>query len=357
MSRAERRRLGRENNAKSRKMLSGQVKISPEVQPLLDAMVDGQEYASIVSVMPPQGVNLVDYLKQAISDIQSVRGRPCISYIGNVVNGKADSGVITKDDLPFQEMVKAVPSGARAVDVFLATQGGSGPQIARFVNALRERFDEVDFLIPSYCMSAGTLFALSGDQIWMNPQACLGPIDPQVPNSVGRFVPAQALLMLISELQRTGEEGQKAGVGVPWTAVRIIDSIDKKDLGDAISATAYSQELAIQFLMNYKFKKWAIRQTSQQPVTQEYRHSRAVEVATALASHERWKNHGHALSRDVLWNEIKLDIKHPDANLERVMRRAWALCYWLFDKTPIQKALISSDYAYIMFDSATGDLQ
>ena len=98
MSRAERRRLGRENNAKSRKMLSGQVKISPEVQPLLDAMVDGQEYASIVSVMPPQGVNLVDYLKQAISDIQSVRGRPCISYIGNVVNGKADSGLITKDD-------------------------------------------------------------------------------------------------------------------------------------------------------------------------------------------------------------------------------------------------------------------
>lgn len=326
-----------------------------QVRPLLEAMQDGQEYASIVSVVPPENTNLIDEVKRAVRDIEAVRQRPCLCYVGNVVNGKSDSGVITKDDLPFAEMVKAVPAGTDKVDVLLATQGGSGPQVARFVNALRARFEEVDFLIPSYCMSAGTLFALSGDRIWMNPQACLGPIDPQVPNAAGRFVPAQALLLLVAELQKQGEEGQKKGTGVPWTTIRIIDTIDKKDLGDAMSATTYSRDLAVQFLMNYKFKNWTTRRTSMQPVTDEYRHKRAVDIANALASHERWKNHGHALSRDTLQDQIQLEINHPAEDLERAMRRIWALCYWLFDKTPIQKMLVSADYGYVMFDAKQGD--
>lgn len=354
MNRTERRQQARSNKKKKNLSSNAQIELNSQVKPLLEAMEDGNEYASIVNTKPPAGVNLVEYLKQAISEIQAVRQKPCLAYVGNVINGKSDSGVIAKDDLPFQEMVQSVPEEDKEVDIFLATQGGSGPQIARFVNALRERFERVNFLIPSFCMSAGTLFALSGDEIWMNPQACLGPIDPQVPNAEGRFVPAQALLLLVQELEKTGQAGINAGTGVPWTAVRIIDSIDKKDLGTAISSTEYSKDLAVRFLMNYKFKHWKIRRTSQQPVTQEYRYERASTIASALASHERWRNHGHALSREVLWNEIKLEIKHPDAALERVMRRTWALSYWLFDKTPIQKIIVSENYSYIMFDAIAG---
>ena len=324
------------------------------IKPLLDAMIDGEEYSSIVGVMPPAGMNLVDELKKALCDIEAVRGRPCIAYVGNVVNGKSDSSVITKDDLPFVEMVQAVDPSHRKVDVFLATQGGSGSQIARFVNCLRSRFDEVDFLIPSFCMSAGTLFALSGNKIWMNPQACLGPIDPQVPNAQGRYVPAQALLLLIEKLQTLGNDALLVGQNIPWTAVRIIDTMDKKDLGDAISATGYSTSLATEFLINYKFRDWTTRSSSQQAVTQEYRGTRAKDIATALASHERWKSHGHALSREILWTTVQLAIDHPDHALERVIRRAWALCYWLFDKMPIQKIIVSPNYGYLTFETEKG---
>lgn len=353
MNRADRRQQSRE-----RKKAPDRIRVAAIPGPrasLLDSMLDSQEYASIVSVMPPQDSNLIDELKRAVAEIEAVRQRPCLMYVGNVINGKGDAGVISKDDLPFAEMVKSVPAGATKVDVFLATNGGSGPQIARFVNALRERFDEVDFLIPSFCMSAGTLFAVSGDRIWMTPQACLGPTDPQVPNSSGRFVPAQALLMLVDRLQKQGQDGLAAGTGVPWTAIRIIDTLDKKDLGDAMSATAYSLNLVMQFLMTYKFKNWSVRESSKLAVTEEYRRIRAVEVAEALASHERWKNHGHALSREVLWNEIKLLIDKPDAALERVMRRAWAVCYWLFDKTAIQKIMVAANYGYVMFEAQTGE--
>jgi hypothetical protein len=291
--------------------------VQKPVPSLLDAIVEGREYESIIGKVPPDGWDPVPEMKKALSLIEAIRGRPCIAYIGDVVKTDAEgSGIDSADDLPFAELVASVPGDARAVDVLLATRGGSAHQVNQFVTRLRARFESVEFLIPSTCMSAGTLFALSGDKIWMTPRACLGPIDPQVPTAGGRYVPAQAILLLVDKLQNEGEKALKASGSVPWTMVRIIDTIDKKELGEAITASAYSVTMASEFLLNYKFKNWTVRETSQVPVTPQYRSQRAGEVATALVSHERWKNHGHAIARDVLWNEIRLKIDHPDADLE-----------------------------------------
>ena len=194
-------------------------------------------------------------------------------------------------------------------------------------------------------MSAGT--SAIGDRIWMTPRACLGPIDPQVPTSDGRYVPAQALLLLVDQLQRQGDEAMGNGLPVPWVAVRIIDSIDKKELGDAITATTYSSMMASQFLQNYKFKDWATRETSGLPTTKEYKEERANTIASALASHDRWRSHGHAISRDVLWNEIELRIEYPEHDLERAIIRLWALLNWVFDKTPVVKVIASQNYRYV----------
>lgn len=181
----------------------------------------------------------------------------------------------------------------------------------------------------------------------MTARACLGPIDPQVPTTDGRYVPAQALLLLVNELQKSGEAAMKNGLPVPWTAVRIIDTIDKKELGDAITASHYSTMMASQFLKNYKFRHWIVRESSGVLVTPEYREERAMQIAADLASHDRWKSHGHALSREVLWKEIKLLIDHPDDKLERAINRLWAVCHFLFDKTTALKIIVSSGYKYL----------
>lgn len=318
------------------------------VESLLDAIEDGNEYGSIISVVPKVGLDLVDEIIRGLTEIETFRSRPCLAYVGNVIKpGNGESGIDSLDDLPFAEMVRRVPQGEDKVDVFLSTRGGSAHQVSRFVNCLRAKFKEVDFLIPSFCMSAGTLFALSGNRIWMNPLACLGPIDPQVPTKDGRYVPAQALLLLIGELQRQGDEAMREGHPVPWTAVRIVDSLDKKELGDAITATHYSRMMASQFLQQFKFNGWTIRETSRQPVTPEYKEARANEIATGLVSHDRWLSHGHAIPRDVLWNEIKLHIDHPPPDLEKAITRLWALFYWIFDKTSIMKAIVSRSYRFV----------
>ncbi len=182
---------GRQRTQQRRRKPQQQQHIS--VNSLLDAMEDGNEYGSIVSLLPNKNMDIVGEQIRALKEIEKIRGRPCLSYVGNVVSGKEDSGIDSTDDLPFHEMVEQVGSDHKSVDIILATNGGSAHQVSRFVNCLRGKFDEVDFLLPSFCMSAGTIFALSGDNIWMTSRACLGPIDPQVPSSDGRFVPAPGI--------------------------------------------------------------------------------------------------------------------------------------------------------------------
>jgi serine dehydrogenase proteinase len=79
-------------------------------------------------------------------------------------------------------------------------------------------------------MSAGTVWALSGDEIWMDERATLGPIDPQVPGRDGRFLPAQALLALIEEIQIRGDQQIKNGANPRWTDVTILRNMDAKVL-------------------------------------------------------------------------------------------------------------------------------
>lgn len=325
------------------------------VDSLVDAMVEGREYGSLVNKLPRDGHDVLDDLTRMLAELGAVRGRPCIAYVGNVVRpDNGTSGVDTSDDLPFQELVASVPADAKKVDVLLSTRGGSGQQIGRFVDCLRNRFEEVDFLIPSYCMSAGTLFALSGDRIWMTANSCLGPIDPQVPTTAGRFVPAQALLLLVEKLQNDGAAAMAQSQPVPWTAVRIIDTIDKRELGEAITATQYASTLAAEYLRKFKFRHWEHRASSGMPVTDEYRTQRANEIAGELASHDRWKSHGHAISREVLFNQTKLQIEHPAPDLNRAMVRAWAICNWIFDKTNVVKVLASESYRYAKVETVIG---
>lgn len=52
--------------------------------------------------------------------------------------------------------------------IILTTTGGSVEATEDFVEILRHHYDVVDFIIPNYAMSAGTIFAMSGDEIYMD---------------------------------------------------------------------------------------------------------------------------------------------------------------------------------------------
>lgn len=75
---------------------------------------------------------------------------------------------LTKDDVP--------------IDLVLHTPGGlvlAAEQIAR---AIRKHPARVTVFVPHYAMSGGTLIALAADEIVMDENAVLGPVDPQLGN-------------------------------------------------------------------------------------------------------------------------------------------------------------------------------
>lgn len=273
--------------------------------------------------------------------------------MANVVNPniKAVRSIEYSDDLPFSELVNTIPAMQKDIDVVLVTPGGSGTQVAKFVDKLRPRFDTVSFILPNIAMSAGTIFSMSGDEIIMTNSSYIGPVDPQVPNKDGTYIPAQAILTLIEEIQTKGNEAIKKGINPDWTDLQILRQIDPKEIGNAINASKYSVELVENYLHDYKFKTW-ITHSDGNPVTPEQRKQRANEIANQLCKHSLWKTHDHGITREVAWDVCKLKITHSETidKLDRAVKRLWALFYWQFENTAIYKTFVSENYSLMRSD-------
>lgn len=325
----------------------------PVVVSLLDRMEDGREFESLVA-LKTVNLDMLGEIRKSLAEISAIRGRPAICVLSNMVNPQitASTSIDLTDDLPFSEMIAMIPAEQREIDIILVTPGGSGEQVAKFVDKLRPRFDRVSFILPYMAMSAGTIFAMSGNEIIMGNNSYIGPTDPQVPNREGQWVPAQAILTLINDIQTRGEQHLKNGQNPLWTDLQLLKQLDGKDIGNALNQSKYSMELVEDFLFNYKFADWSTHSSTNEPVTDEQKRQRAQEIAGMLCSHAQWKTHSRGIPRNVAWNSCKIKIIHTEDidGLDRVVRRFWALMYWVFENTPIYKMFISDNYCIFRQD-------
>uniref|UniRef100_UPI0025F4A165 SDH family Clp fold serine proteinase n=1 Tax=Mucilaginibacter sp. TaxID=1882438 RepID=UPI0025F4A165 len=290
-----------------------QIMSSPKTITLFDKIIPGREFESLLAAFKPGSavnIDIATEIRRAISEVEKIRGRPLICYVANVVSSKikAPTGIDNNDDLPFAEMISMIPAEIREVDILLVTPGGSGEQIGKFVNKLRPRFDYVGFILPNMAMSAGTIFVTSGDEIIMDSRAYIGPIDPQVPNREGRFIPAQSILTLIKDIQDRGQEKIDKGKNPDWTDMQILNRIDARDIGSAKNGSQYSIELVTKYLIDYKFKSWTNHSTTGLPVTPIEKQAKAKEIANLLCDHGEWKTHSRGITRESAWTDCKLKI-------------------------------------------------
>ncbi len=177
---------------------------------IFDKIEAGNEYASLVKLKKYE-VDLSTEFRAGLKALSTIRNKYTICYMANTINQKVShlTNIDITDDLPFSELVDAIPREIKEIDIILVTNGGSGPQVAKFVDKLRPRFDKVNFILPNVAMSAGTIFIMSGNSILMDSRSYFGPIDPQVPSINGQLVPAQSLLRLMKEIQENGEKKLK----------------------------------------------------------------------------------------------------------------------------------------------------
>ena len=82
----------------------------------------------------------------------------------------------------------------KPIALILHTPGGLVLAAAQIAMALKRHPGKKIVIIPHYAMSGGTLIALAADEILMDPNAVLGPLDPQIAMGPGQLVPAPSVL-------------------------------------------------------------------------------------------------------------------------------------------------------------------
>lgn len=195
---------------------------------------------------------------------------------------------------------------------FLETEGGYLNTVVRIVNTIRHFYEYVDFIIPNYAFSAGTVLALSGDEIYMDYFSVLGPIDPQVQSQDGRMIPALGYVERYENLIRKADSGD-------INTAELTLLVQAFDQG-LLQMYEHERSLAIQliedWLPKYKFKDWNSTETRNVPVDDDMKKKRASDIASILSDNSRWHSHGIGINKDILVNDLNLKIKDYGENKE-----------------------------------------
>jgi hypothetical protein len=204
----------------------------------------------------------------------------------------------------------------RKLTVLLETNGGFVETVERLVSVFRKHYEVVEYVVPNYAYSAGTILVLSGDEIYMDYYSVLGPIDPQMESSDG-LMPGMGYLAKFQELL---DVINKPGVDPATTRGELAFLINKFDAAKLFwieQATEHSKALLREWLPKYKFKSWAVKETSGAPVSDADRQQRADEIAKALGDASKWHSHGRGLTiRELESEDIKLKIENYSDNKE-----------------------------------------
>ncbi|MBK8012022.1 MAG: Clp protease ClpP [Deltaproteobacteria bacterium] len=208
----------------------------------------------------------------------------------------------------------------KELDILIETPGGLAEVTVELVNLLRPRFDHVAFIVPHMAMSAGTILAMSGDEILMDHRSSLGAIDPQFQSPDGRIQPAQAILAGIDAIK---DDVAKNGGNLNPVYMPILRNVDPGKLQSAINASDLSKELVTNWLTTYKFRTWT-KHKDGTTVTEDERRTRAGEIAGVLCDHQKWLSHGRPIKiADLEAMRLRINDYGKTPDLQGLIWKLW----------------------------------
>jgi hypothetical protein len=243
-------------------------------------------------------------LDQHLKQIEQSLNCDALLYAGQIRGGA--------DDL-IRDAVEEIKNKKPKLAFILETTGGFIEIVERIVNTLRHHYAEVEFIIPSYAMSAGTVLVMSGDAIYMDYYSVLGPIDPQLEREGSReLVPALGYLVQYQRLVEKSRRGTLTTAELNY----LIEKFDPAELYSYEQARELSIALLREWLVRYKFKNWVRTKTHKRRVTPRMRQAQAANIAKMLNDTARWHSHGRSISMEVLRKDVGLEIVDFGANQE-----------------------------------------
>lgn len=270
--------------------------------------------------------NLVDKaLKEMISnallELEDIANSDVLCYSGPIVDGNENVF------LDIIEELADSPDKRDSLMVVLTTTGGSAMAVERYVNIIRKHYEKVSFVVPDYAYSAGTIFCMSGDEIWMDYFSVLGPIDPQVKNKEGKFVPALGYLDKVNSLIDKARNGSLTNA-----EFLILKDFDLAELRAYEQAKELTVTLLKKWLVKYKFKNWD-KHKNGNSVTMAEKEKRAEEIADKLGDNNIWKSHARPICIEELENlKLKIEDYSDKETLRKVIRRYYNLSKDMINK-------------------------
>ena len=254
-----------------------------------------------------------DTLKKLLTDkllaIEAHLNADVLVYNGNI--GPLPANVF----LNLVEDLQKDPMKHDTLFVILTTNGGSAEMVERYVNILRHHYLEINFIVPDYAYSAGTIFCMSGDSIYMDYFSVLGPIDPQVLNKEGKYIAALGYLDKVNEFVVKAANGNLTNAELIW-----MKEIDLGELRSFEQARDLTIDLLKKWLVVYKFKSWNQHGNGKQ-VTLAEKQQRAEEIAKELSDNKVWKSHGKGITISELTNlKLKIEDYSNNQNLRSLIR-------------------------------------
>lgn len=97
-------------------------------------------------------------LKRHIESLEKKLDGDVIFFYGPIMKGFAKL---------VDQLINDLVSCKKRLFFILTTTGGDALEVERAVNVVRHYYEEVNFIVPDYAYSAGTIFCMSGDNIYM----------------------------------------------------------------------------------------------------------------------------------------------------------------------------------------------
>lgn len=284
-------------------------------------------------------IELQNELQRLIKLYNKHTGRYMFIYAADINKGRnrgIDVSMIQDDFYNIQDILRE--SSEKKIDFYIETPGGSGEAAEEIAKFLRKKFDEVNFVIAGESKSAGTILALSGDNIYMTDTGSLGPIDAQV--RIGRSVVSAHDYKEWVDLKR--DEAAKNGSLNPFDAV-MVAQISPGELFGVINSLEFAKDLVKVWLEDYKFKNWTETKTNKTPVTPEMRKQRAHEVAEMFCNHTTWRTHGRSLKIDDLKDVLLIERIDDDPKLADIVYRIKTVVKLILDGSTVYKMFFIDD--------------
>ena len=149
------------------------------IMPMLrQRLLEGARYRLIAQLEKKRGTRVITLIHR--QEQMALFGIPFFKYIDIEDSEQVLRAIrLTPPDMP--------------IDLILHTPGGLVLASEQIALALRAHEAQVTVFIPHYAMSGGTMVALSANEIVMDPNAVLGPADPQL----GEY-PAASILTAVA---------------------------------------------------------------------------------------------------------------------------------------------------------------